>query len=98
MGCAPPLLRLSCRRRRRVERQRWRIAQRGASTGIMAHSPQAVHGQMQDQESHVLAVDDELEYWRPKRLEPRVLQLHRRGVLTLYDLLRSAAHVPAPPI
>src|SRR5204862_2583301 len=30
-----------------------------------------------------------------KRLEPRLIQLHRRGVLTLYDLIRAAAHVPA---
>ena len=64
----------------------------------MTHTTQAVHGHMQDHESHVLAVEADLEYWRTKRLEPRVLQLHRRGVLTLYDLLRAAAHVPAPPI
>ena len=29
------------------------------------------------------------------RSEPRVIQLHRRGVVTLYDLLRAAAHGPA---
>src|SRR5689334_14572056 len=68
----------------------------GASTGTMTHDTQAAHGHMHDHEGHVLAVEADLEYWRTKRLEPRVLQLHRRGVLTLYDLLRAAVHVPAP--
>ena len=63
----------------------------------MAHSTQAAHGHMHDHEGHVQAVEADLEYWRAKRLEPRVLQLHRRGVVTLYDLLRAAAHVPAAP-
>ncbi len=63
----------------------------------MAHSTQAAHGHMHDYEGHVQAVEADLEYWRTKRLEPRVFQLHRRGVLTLYDLLRAAADVPAAP-
>ena len=45
----------------------------GASTGTMAHSTQAAHGHMHDHEGHVLAVEADLEYWRTKRLEPRVL-------------------------
>ena len=61
----------------------------------MAHTTQAAHGHMQDYEGHVQAVEADLEYWRTKRLEPRVIQLHRRGVVTLYDLLRAAAHGPA---
>src|SRR5262249_37526965 len=64
---------------------------------MMAHSTQAAHGHMHDHEGHVEAVEADLEYWRTKRLEPRVLQLHRRGVVTLYDLLHAAAHVPAAP-
>ena len=63
-----------------------------------AHSTQAAHGHMHDYEGHVEAVEADLEYWRTKRLEPRLIQLHRRGVLTLYDLLRAAAHVPAAPV
>jgi nitrile hydratase subunit alpha len=63
----------------------------------MAHSTQAAHGHMHDHEGHVAAVEADLEYWRTKRLEPRAIQLHRRGVLTLYDLLRTAAHPPAAP-
>jgi nitrile hydratase len=60
----------------------------------MAHSTHAAHRHMQDYEGHVQAVEADLEYWRTKRLEPRVIQLHRRGVVTLYDLLRAAADVP----
>jgi nitrile hydratase subunit alpha len=75
----------------------------------MAHSTEVAHGRtdddghthdhshMHDHEGHVHAVEADLEYWRTKRLEPRVIQLHRRGVLTLYDLLRAAAAVPAAP-
>src|SRR5262245_46059033 len=63
----------------------------------MAERTHAAHSHMHDFEGHVAAVEADLEYWRAKRLEPRALQLHRRGVLTLYDLLRAAAHVPAAP-
>ncbi len=49
----------------------------------MAHNTQAAHGHMQDHEGHVEAIEADLEYWRAKRLEPSVLQLHRRGVVTL---------------
>jgi nitrile hydratase subunit alpha len=63
----------------------------------MADSTQAAHSHMHDFEGHVAAVEADLEYWRAKRLEPRVFQLHRRGVLTLYDLLRAAAQLPAAP-
>jgi hypothetical protein len=53
---------------------------------------------MQDYEGHVEAVEADLEYWRTKRLEPHVLQLHRRGVLTLYDLIRMAACLSNRPV
>ena len=56
----------------------------------------APHGHMHDHEGHVEAVEADLEYWRAKRLEPHLIQLHRRGVLTFYDLMRSAATFPAP--
>jgi len=64
----------------------------------MTHDTQAAHGHMQDYEVHVQAVEADLEYWRTKRLEPRLIQLHRRGVLTFYDLIRAAAHVSAAPV
>src|SRR5688500_1238329 len=60
-----------------------------------AHADHAGHTHMHDREGHVEAVEADLEYWRAKRLEPRLIQLHRRGVVTLYDLLHAAAHVPA---
>ena len=53
-----------------------------------AHSKQAAHSHMHDFEGHVEAIEADLEYWRAKRLEPRLVQLHRRGVLTFYDLVR----------
>ena len=60
-----------------------------------AHSTEAAHSHMHDFEGHVEAVEPDLEYWRTKRLEPRLIQLHRRGVLTFYDLVRTAAARPA---
>src|SRR5260370_12815376 len=63
----------------------------------MAHSTQAAHGHIQDYEYHVQAIEADLEYWCTKRLEPRLIQLHRRGVLTFYDLIRAAGHGPAAP-
>src|SRR5262245_41991847 len=61
------------------------------------HSKQAAHSHMHDFEGHVEAVEADLEYWRAKRLEPRLIQLHRRGVLTFYDLVRTAIAHPAAP-
>ena len=62
---------------------------------MTVHGTQVAHSHMHDHEGHVAAVEADLEYWRTKRLEPRVIQLHRRGVLTFYDLMHTAAHVPA---
>ena len=52
------------------------------------------HGHMHDYEAHVQAVEEDLEYYRTKRFEPRVLYLHRHGLVTLYDVL-AAAGIPA---
>lgn len=62
----------------------------------MSQSTHAEHGHMRDYEGHVEAVEADLEYWRTKRLEPRLIQLHRRGVVTLYDVMRAAADIPVP--
>jgi hypothetical protein len=62
-----------------------------------AHSKQAAHSHMHDFEGHVEAVEADLKYWRAKRLEPRLIQLHRRGLLTFYDLVRTATAHPAAP-
>jgi nitrile hydratase len=44
---------------------------------------------MHDYEGHVRAVEEDLEYYRTKRLEPRILNLTRRGVITFYDILKA---------
>ena len=61
------------------------------------HDTATAHSHMHDFEGHVEAVEADLEYWRTKRLEPRLIQLHRRGVLTFYDLIQAAAAHPVPP-
>jgi nitrile hydratase len=58
----------------------------------MAQAPVA-HLHMQDPEAHVRAVEEDLEYYRVKRFEPRVLYLHRRGLVTLYDILNALPQV-----
>src|SRR5689334_13096029 len=66
-----------------------------AETMAQAHDGQAAHSHMHDFEGHVEAVEADLEYWRAKRLEPRLIQLHRRSLLTFYDLMRAATAHPA---
>ena len=51
---------------------------------------------MHDFDAHVRAVEEDLEYYRTKRLEPRILFLIRRGILSLYELLRAAPEVATP--
>lgn len=62
----------------------------------MEQNTHAGHSHMHDHEGHIEAVEADLEYWRTKRLEPRLIQLHRRGIVTFYDLLRIAADSPVP--
>jgi nitrile hydratase len=49
---------------------------------------------MKDFEAHVRAIEEDLEYYRTKRFEPRVIYSHRRGAVTFYDLLDAAAAAP----
>ncbi|HXG50317.1 MAG TPA: nitrile hydratase subunit alpha [candidate division Zixibacteria bacterium] len=53
------------------------------------HSHRPFEGHMHDFEAHVRAVEEDLEYYRTKRLEPRVIHLIRRGAVTFYDLLKA---------
>src|SRR5437868_1416083 len=62
----------------------------------MVQQAQAAHSHMHDHEAHVRAVEEDLEYYRVKRFEPRVLYCHRRGLVTLYDVLSAAATLPPP--
>jgi nitrile hydratase subunit alpha len=55
------------------------------------------HSHMKDFEAHIRALEEDLEYYRTKRFEPRVIYSHRRGALTFYDLLDAAAAIPAAP-
>ena len=50
---------------------------------------------MHDFEAHVRAVEEDLEYYRAKRLEPRIFTLIRRGVLSFADLLNAAISTSA---
>lgn len=61
----------------------------------MAEATVRPHSHMQDFEAHVRAVEEDLEYYRTKRFEPRVIYSHRRGAVTFYDLLDAAAALPA---
>src|SRR5438046_10719056 len=38
---------------------------------------------------NIRAVEEDLEYYRAKRFEPRIFYLIRRGVVTFYDLLKA---------
>ncbi|MGH7845144.1 MAG: nitrile hydratase subunit alpha [Candidatus Binatia bacterium] len=55
------------------------------------HDHKAFEGHMHDFEAHIRAVEEDLEYYRTKRLEPRTFRLIRGGVVTFYDLLKARA-------
>jgi nitrile hydratase len=50
---------------------------------------------MQDFEAHVRAVEEDLEYYRCKRFDSRIFLLHRRGLVTLYDIMKALPAVQA---
>ena len=52
------------------------------------HGQKPYEGHMHDYEAHIKAVEEDLEYYRAKRFEPRIIYLLRRGVVTFYDLLK----------
>ena len=55
-------------------------------SGKHGHKP--FEGHMHDYMSHIKAVEEDLEYYRAKRFEPRIFYLLRRNVVTFYDLLK----------
>jgi nitrile hydratase len=61
----------------------------------MAQHPHQTESHMHDFEAHVRAVEEDLEYYRAKRLEPRIFTLIRRGAIGFYDLLRVASSSPS---
>jgi nitrile hydratase len=58
-------------------------------SGKHGHKP--FEGHMHDCMAHIKAVEEDLEYYRAKRFEPRIIYLLRRGVVTFSDLLRVRA-------
>src|ERR1700693_4720842 len=46
---------------------------------------------MHDFEAHVRAVEEDLEYYRAKRIEPRIFTLLRRGFIEFTDLFNAVA-------
>ncbi|MGH7888673.1 MAG: hypothetical protein ACREPG_12455, partial [Candidatus Binatia bacterium] len=58
-------------------------------SGKHGHKP--CEGHMHDYLAHIKAVEEDLEYYRAKRFEPRIFYLLRRGVVTFYDLLKVRA-------
>ena len=48
---------------------------------------------MKDFEAHVTALEADLEYWRVKRIEPRILHFVRRNILPLHALFVTAANM-----
>ena len=60
-------------------------------SGKHGHSHKPFEGHMHDFESHIRAVEEDLEYYRAKRFEPRIIYLLRRNVVTFYDLLNARA-------
>ena len=46
---------------------------------------QSVHHE--DLDSHIRAIEEDMEYWRTKRLEPRIIRLIRKGTIAFPDLI-----------
>lgn len=53
------------------------------------HEHKPFEGHMHDFAAHIRAVEEDLEYYRAKRFEPRIIYLIRRGVVSFYDLLKA---------
>ena len=49
----------------------------------------------EDVESHLRSVEEDLEYWRTKRLEPRVFRLLRKGNITFSDIIQASSKATA---
>lgn len=59
----------------------------------MAKNADKTKSHMHDYEAHVRAVEEDLEYYRTKRFEPRVIYMARRGAVTFYDLLQAKSKI-----
>ncbi|MGA2663680.1 MAG: nitrile hydratase subunit alpha [Nitrososphaerales archaeon] len=56
----------------------------------------------EDLDAHLISVEEDMEYWRTKRMEPRVFRLLRKGEMSFADIITSAGgagkHLPTPPV
>ncbi|HET9490023.1 MAG TPA: nitrile hydratase subunit alpha [Methylomirabilota bacterium] len=60
--------------------------------------PHDTTSHMHDPAAHVRAVEEDLEYYRTKRLEPRIFFLIRRGYLSLYDVVQAGRALEPPAL
>jgi len=44
----------------------------------------------EDLDSHIRAIGEDMEYWRTKRLEPRIIMLIRKGTIAFPDLIEAS--------
>ncbi len=44
----------------------------------------------EDLDSHIRAIEEDMEYWRTKRLEPRIIRLIRKGTIAFPDLIEAS--------
>jgi nitrile hydratase subunit alpha len=49
----------------------------------------------EDIDAHLKSIEEDMEYWRTKRLEPRVFRLLRKGEITFYDIVKSSDSIRA---
>jgi len=54
-------------------------------SGDHGHSHKPFEGHMHNFEAHIKAVEEDLEYYRAKRFEPRIFYLLQRNVVTFPD-------------
>jgi len=44
----------------------------------------------EDIAAHIRSVEEDIEYWRTKRLEPRVIRLIKQGTIAFSDLIQAS--------
>jgi nitrile hydratase len=70
------------------EAQKGSVGRPGGTEMSGKHGHKPFEGHMHDYLAHIKAVEEDLEYYRAKRFEPRIFYLLRRGGVTFYDLLK----------
>jgi nitrile hydratase len=68
------------------------LSKKATATSVTAHD----HLHIKDLEAHLTAIEADLEYFRRKRLDARVLHFARRGIVPLAALIRTATGMALP--